>query len=118
MDSATNFALKDPRDRVIGFRLDVDTLGHEIYDLLDYADEHFDAHVVEQTDDHVFVWSEAARERWSKNQISAQPLSLDNEDSSDGSDPGLLGGGGGGGSTGTSPTPGGGGGSTTKTVGR
>jgi hypothetical protein len=117
MDSANNYCLKDPRDRVIGFRLDVDELGNEFYDLLDYADSNFDSHIVEQTDGHVFVWSEAARERLSADEISAEPFSIKSEDSDDGRDPGLLGGGGGG-SAGTSPTTGGGGGATTETAGR
>lgn len=117
MDSANNYCLKDPRDRVIGFRLDVDELGHEIYDILDYADETFDAHVVEQTDGHVFVWSEAAREELRGDQIHAEPFTVNREDSDDSPDPGLFGGGGGG-SAGTSPTAGGGGGATTETAGR
>jgi hypothetical protein len=117
MDSANNFCLKDPRDRVIGFRLDVDELGNEFYDLLDYADSNFDSHIVEQTDGHVFVWSESARERLSADEISAEPFSIKSEDSDDGRDPGFLGGGGGG-SAGTSPTTGGGGGATTETAGR
>jgi hypothetical protein len=120
MESAANYCLKDPQDRVIGFRLSVEDLGHEIYDILDWADEHFEDRVVEQTGDHVYICSEAARNNLEKHQITAEPLSIENEDPDDesGGGPGGGGFGGGGGTVETGPTGDSGGGATAEPTGR
>jgi len=76
MSSETNHCLKGPQDQVVGFRLDTAELGHEIYDILDWADEHVASHVVEQTDDYVYVYSETARETLSVDELRAEPLSI------------------------------------------
>ena len=107
MSSETNHCLKGPQDQVVGFRLDTAELGHEIYDILDWADEHFASHVVEQTDDHVYVYSETARETLTADELRAEPLSIENGDrdgSSNGGSPGGFSGGGpSGGSGGSGP---------------
>jgi hypothetical protein len=102
MSSDTNHCLKGPQDQVVGFRLGTAELGHEIYDILDWADEHFESHVVEQTDDHVYVYSETARERLSAEQIRAEPLSIENSDQGGSSNGGPSGGPSGGGPSGGS----------------
>lgn len=112
MSDATNFCLKGPRGQVVGFRLGAENLGHEIYDILDWADEHFSSHFVEQTDGHVYVCSESAREALKANELQAEPLSIGGPDGRSGGGPaggGLSGGGGpsGGGSSGGSSGPGG-----------
>ncbi len=93
-----NYCLKDPQDQVVGFQLSAEELGHEIYDILDWAGEHFSSHAVEQTDGHVYVYSEAARETLSAKDIQAEPLSIGDSDrggSSNGdSSGGPMGGGG------------------------
>jgi uncharacterized membrane protein YgcG len=113
MGNATNYCLKAPDDQVVGFRLEIETLGHEIYDILDWADEHFSSHFVEQTEDCVYVCSESAREALAANELRAEPLSIERggPDGRSGGGPTLGGpsGGGpsGGGSSGGSSGPGG-----------
>jgi uncharacterized membrane protein YgcG len=112
MSDATNYCLKGPRGQVVGFRLGAENLGHEIYDILDWADEHFSSHFVEQTDGHVYVCSESAREALRANELQAEPLSIGGPDGRSEGGPaggGLSGGGGpsGGGSSGGSSGPGG-----------
>jgi hypothetical protein len=114
MSDATNYCLKGPRDQVVGFRLGTENLGHEIYDILDWADEHFPSYFVEQTGDRVYVCSESAREALEADDLRAEPLSVENGDQggSKGGGPsggGFLGGGpsGGGPSGGGSSGPGG-----------
>jgi hypothetical protein len=106
MSSTTNYCLKGPEDQVIGFRLGAEELGHEIYDILDWADEHFSSHVVEQTDGQVYVCSEAAREALSEEEIHAEPLSIGGNGQT-GDDPARGGRSGGGPSGGSSGGPGG-----------
>lgn len=77
MSSAANYCLKDPSGQVIGFRLGADELGHEIYDLLDWADEHFPSYFVEQDGGQVHICSEEAREVLAADEVHAEPLSLD-----------------------------------------
>ena len=92
MSDTANYCLKGPRDQVVGFRLEIETLGHEIYDILDWADEHFSAHFVEQTDDHVYVCSESARDALEANELRAEPLSIESKDTgSPGNGPSLGG---------------------------
>lgn len=104
-----NYCLKGPNDQVVGFRLGAEELGHEIYDILDWADEHFSSHVVEQTDGRVYVYSEAAREELSADEVRAEPLSIENGDQGDPSN-GSSGGPSGGGPSGGGPGGGGPGG--------
>ena len=73
MSSATNYYLKGPEGQVVGFRLQADELGHRIYDILDWADEHFSSHFVEQTGGQVHVCSDTVREI-SAEEIRAEPL--------------------------------------------
>jgi hypothetical protein len=73
MSSATNYCLRGPDGQVVGFRLWADELGHRIYDILDWADEHFSSYFVEQTDDQVYVCSERVREI-GEEEIRAEPL--------------------------------------------
>jgi hypothetical protein len=108
MSDATNYCLKGPRDQVVGFRLCAESLGHEIYDILDWADEHFDAHFVEQTGDHVYVCSESARDALESEELRVEPLSIEggDTDGSSGNGP-TLGGPSGGGPSGGGPSGGG-----------
>jgi uncharacterized membrane protein YgcG len=80
MSDAANYCLKGPRDQVVGFRLGTETLGHEIYDILDWADEHFSSHFVEQTGENVYVCSESAREALEANELRTEPLSIESMD--------------------------------------
>ena len=73
MSSAANYYLKGPEGQVVGFRLRAEELGHRIYDILDWADEHFSSHFVEQSDGQVLVCSEAVR-AISEEEIRAEPL--------------------------------------------
>lgn len=107
MSSDTNYCLKGPQDEVVGFRLGAEELGHEIYDILDWADEHFASHVVEQTGGCVYVYSEAAREKLDGGEVRAEPLSIESGDQDDPSGSGPMRGGPSGG--GPSGGPGGGG---------
>lgn len=113
MSDAANHCLKDPHGNVVGFRLGIDRLGHEIYDILDWAEANFSSHFVEQTEDCVYVCSESAREALASNELRAEPLSIEQggTDGNSGSGPTLGGpsGGGssGGGSSGGSSGPGG-----------
>jgi hypothetical protein len=115
MSDATNYCLKGPQGQVVGFQLDAENLGHEIYDILDWADDHFSAHFVEQTEDQVYVCSESARGALEAGELHAEPLSVERSDSggSRGGGPsggGFFGGGGpsgGGSSGGGSSGPGG-----------
>lgn len=121
MSSATNYCLKGPQDQIVGFRLDADELGHEIYDLLDWADEHFSSHSVQQTDARVYIYSETARETLSSDEIYAEPISIeDGERPGNGPSSGGPGGGSaGGGSAGNDPvTSDDGGGATAEPAGR
>ena len=134
MASTTNYCLKGPRDQVVGFRLGAEELGHEIYDILDWADEHFSSYVVEQTDGRVYVYSEEARETLSEDEIRAEPLSIENDGPGDrpgngpsrggSSNGGSSGGGssggsgGGGGPGGSTPVGSSGGGAITEQAGR
>ena len=115
MSDATNYCLKGSQGQVVGFQLDAENLGHEIYDILDWADEHFSAHFVEQTEDHrVYVCSESARGALEANELHAEPLSVEGSDGGGSRDGGPSGGGffgggssGGGSSGGGSSEPGG-----------
>jgi hypothetical protein len=114
MSSDTNYCLKGPQGNIVGFRLGAEELGHEIYDILDWADEHFSSHVVKQTDGCVYVYSETAREKLSGDEVHAEPLSIESGDQDDRSGSGPMPGGpSGGGPSGGSGGggPGGGGGS-------
>ncbi len=123
MSSTSNYCLKGPQDQIVGFQLDAEELGHEIYDLLDWADEHFSSHSVQQTDTQVYIYSETARETLSSDEIRTEPISIENNDRCDrpGSGPGSggsPGGSGGGGSAGDDPVPSNdGGGATAETAG-
>jgi hypothetical protein len=114
MSDAANYCLKGPNGKVLGFRLGIDRLGHEIYDILDWAEANFSSHFVEQTEDCVYVCSESAREALASNELRAEPLSIERggTDGRSGSGPtlgGPSGGGpsGGGSSGGGSSGPGG-----------
>jgi uncharacterized membrane protein YgcG len=123
-----NYSLKGPQDQIVGFRLGAAGLGHEIYDILDWADEHFSSYAVEQTDGRVYVYSETARETLSADEIRAEPLSIEDGERGDPSNGGSSGGGpssggpsggggSGGGGGGNVPAAGGGGGSIAATNG-
>jgi len=120
MSSTTNYCLKGPQDQVVGFRLGAEELGHEIYDILDWADAHFSSYFVEQTNGRVYVCSEAVRDALGTEEIRAEPLSI--ESGGPGDPPGGSPGGGGsagGGSAGSDPvTSNDGGGATAETAGR
>lgn len=109
MSDATNYCLKGPQDQVVGFRLGADDLGHEIYDILDWADEHFSSHFVKQTGDHVYVCSESARGALEADELHAEPLSIETGNGGGNPGNGLSGGGfsGGGGPGGGGPSGGG-----------
>lgn len=100
MSENTNYCLRGPDGEVVGFQLDANELGHEIYDLLDWADKHFSSRVVEQVDGRVYIYSEPARETMSAGEVRAEPFSITSNgqgDSSGGDSPaGGLGGNGGG----------------------
>jgi hypothetical protein len=66
--------LQDSQNQVVGFALDPDELGHEIYRLLDWADAHFPSYSVDQTDERVFIRSDAIDDPSS---LHSEPLSLD-----------------------------------------
>jgi uncharacterized membrane protein YgcG len=109
MSDAANYCLKGPDGTVVGFRLGIEHLGHEIYDILDWAEANFSSHFVQQTEDCVYVCSESAREALKANELRAEPLSIESGDTdgrSGGGPP--LGGSSGGGSSGGGPSgPGG-----------
>ena len=107
MSDATNYCLKGPEDQVVGFRLGAENLGHEIYDILDWADEHFSSHFVEQTGDQVFVCSESARGALEANELRAEPLSIERGGRGGSSGNGPPSGGFGGGPSGGGPSGGG-----------
>lgn len=73
MSSPANYYLKGPDGQVVGFRLRAEELGQRIYDILDWADEHFSSHFVKQTGGQVHVCSEMVREI-SEEEIRAEPL--------------------------------------------
>jgi len=78
-----HYCLQDPQDQVVGFVLDADELGHEIYRILDWADEHFNSYSVDQTDGRVYVRSDAIED---ESDLHAEPLSVgDRTPASDGS---------------------------------
>lgn len=95
-----HYCLKGPQGQVVGFRLGAEALGHEIYDILDWADEHFSSYFVKQTDDHVYVCDDAVEDQ---DTLHAEPLSGGDDES--GPPPS----GSGGGSRGGDPDDGGGG---------
>jgi len=65
--------LKSPQDEVVGFALNADHLGHEIYRILDWADAHFASYSVDQTDERVYVRSDAIED---PSTLDTEPLSL------------------------------------------
>jgi cysteine synthase len=67
-------SLQDPQDQVVGFVLDADRLGHEIYRILDWADEHFRSYSVDQADGRVYVRSDAIEDEAA---LHTEPLSVD-----------------------------------------
>jgi len=68
-----HYCLQDPQDQVVGFVLDADQLGHEIYRILDWADEHFRSYSVDQTDGCVQIRSDAIED---ESDLEAKPLSV------------------------------------------
>lgn len=85
MNSDANYCLKGPQDQIVGFRLGTEELGHEIYDILDWADEHFESYDVEQTNNRVYVYSEAARASLNADEVRTEPLSIENDGEGDSS---------------------------------
>ncbi|MFP4228033.1 MAG: hypothetical protein ACLFTE_04300 [Salinivenus sp.] len=67
--------LKDSQNQVVGFVLDADELGHEIYRVLDWADSHFSSYSVDQSDGRVYVRSDAIEDA---SDLHTEPLSLGN----------------------------------------
>ena len=67
-------SLQDPQDQAVGFVLDADQLGHEIYRILDWADEHFRSYSVDQADGRVYVRSDAIEDEAA---LHTEPLSVD-----------------------------------------
>lgn len=57
-----HYCLRGSRDQVVGLKLNPDELGSDIYEILDWADAHFQSYSVEQTDDHVYVRSSTFEE--------------------------------------------------------
>lgn len=70
-----HYCLQDPQDQVVGFALDADHLGHEIYRILDWADEHFGSYSVDQTNGRVYVRSDAIED---ESDLHPEPLSVGN----------------------------------------
>lgn len=68
-----HYCLQDPQDQVVGFVLDVDQLSHEIYHILDWADEHFGSYSVDQTDGRVYVRPDDIED---ESNLRAEPLSV------------------------------------------
>lgn len=66
--------LQDSQNQVVGFALDTDALGHEIYRILDWADAHFPSYSVDQTDGRVYIRSDAIDDA---SDLHTEPLSLD-----------------------------------------
>lgn len=66
--------LQDSQNQVVGFALDTDELGHEIYRVLDWADAHFSSYSVDQTDERVYIRSDAIDD---PSALHSEPLSLD-----------------------------------------
>ena len=78
-----HYCLQDPQDQVVGFVLDADQLGHEIYRILDWSDEHFGNYSVDQTDGRVHVRSGDIED---ESALHTKPLSVgDRTPASDGS---------------------------------
>ncbi|WP_103029623.1 hypothetical protein [Salinibacter altiplanensis] len=77
-----HYCLQDPQDQVVGFVLDADQLGHEIYRILDWADEHFGSYSVNQSDGRVYVRSDEITD---ESTLHTEPLSVgDRTPASDG----------------------------------
>lgn len=93
MSASTNYCLRGPDEQIVGFRLDTKELGHEIYDILDWADEHFSSHAVQQTDGWVHIYSEPARKTISADEVHAEPFSIDDDPRDRSSDEGPSAGG-------------------------
>jgi hypothetical protein len=78
-----HYCLQAPQNQVVGFVLDADQLGHEIYRILDWADEHFESYSVDQTDGRVYVRSDDIED---ESTLHTEPLSVgDRTPASDGS---------------------------------
>jgi len=78
-----HYCLQAPQNQVVGFVLDADQLGHEIYRILDWADEHFESYSVDQTDGRVYVRSDDIED---ESTLHTEPLSVDDRTpASDGS---------------------------------
>lgn len=76
-----HYCLQDPQDQVVGFVLDADQLGHEIYRILDWADDHLQSYSVDQTDGRVYVRADTIED---ESNLHAEPLSVgDREPASD-----------------------------------
>ena len=72
-----HYCLQDPQDQVVGFVLDADQLGHEIYRILDWADDPPQSYSVDQTDGLVHVRADAIEDESS---LHARPLSVDDRE--------------------------------------
>lgn len=68
-----HYCLQDRQNQVVGFSLDANELGHEIYRILDWADTHFSSYSVDQTDERVYVRSDAIDDT---SDLHTEPLSL------------------------------------------
>lgn len=68
-----HYCLQNPQDQVVGFVLDADQLGHEIYRILDWADEHFPSRSVDQSDGRVYVHSDTIEDA---SALRSKPLSV------------------------------------------
>lgn len=66
-----HYCLRGPGDQVVGLQLHVDQLGHDIYAILDWADEHFESYSVEQRDGYVHLRSSHVEEG---GEIRKEPL--------------------------------------------
>lgn len=72
-----HYCLQSPRDEVVGFVLDADDLGHEIYRILDWADVHFEDYSVDQSDGRVYVRAGTIDDA---SDLHTVPLSLDDRE--------------------------------------
>lgn len=52
-----HYCLRGPDNQVVGLRLNGDELGHDIYEILDWADETFASYSVNQTGGYVQIHS-------------------------------------------------------------
>lgn len=71
-----HYCLRGPGDQVVGLQLSADEIGHEIYDILGWADQNLGPYSVEQTGGQVHVRSDDLGEM---EDVRKEPLRPGNE---------------------------------------